>query len=88
MHRKNIKVYTVVLTGGLLVGSFVGELLGRYLPGGVARDFFTTSIAGAFGPISLDLVAIALTLGPLNLYVNIMSLVGIAGAAYLYRSFF
>ncbi|MBA3584580.1 MAG: DUF4321 domain-containing protein, partial [Gemmatimonadetes bacterium] len=46
------------------------------------------SIAGAFGPISLDLVAIALTLGPLNLYVNIMSLVGIVGAAYLYRSFF
>ncbi|HUP00727.1 MAG TPA: DUF4321 domain-containing protein [Gemmatimonadota bacterium] len=88
MHRKNLRVYTVVLTGGLLVGSFLGEMLGRYLPAGVARDFFTTSIAGAFGPVSLDLVAVALTLGPLTLYVNVMSLVGIAGAAYLYRSFF
>jgi hypothetical protein len=88
MHRRNFKIYSVVLTLGLLVGSFVGELLGRFLPAGVARDFFTTSIAGAFGPISLDLVAVALTLGPLTLYVNIMSLVGIAGAAYLYRSFF
>lgn len=88
MHRKSFRVYTVVLTVGLLLGSFVGELLGRYLPAGVARDFFATSIAGAFGPVSLDLVAVALTLGPLTLYVNIMSLVGIVSAAYLYRSFF
>lgn len=88
MHRRNFPLYTAVLAGGLLVGSFLGELLARFLPGGVARDFFTTSVAGAFGPISLDLVAIGLTLGPLTLYVNLMSLVGIVVAAYLYRSFF
>ncbi len=88
MHRKNFKVYTVVLTGGLLVGSFVGELLARFLPAGVARDFFATSVAGAFGPITLDLVAVGLTLGPLTLHVNVMSLVGVALAAYLYRAFF
>ena len=88
MHRKNFRVYTAVLTVGLLVGSLVGELLSRWLPGGVARDFFTTSVAGAFGPVSIDLVAVALTLGPLTLYVNLMSLVGIVGAAYLYRAFF
>ena len=88
MHRKNLKVYTVVLTGGLLVGSFVGELLARFLPAGVARDFFTTSVVGRLGPISLDLIAVGLTLGPLTLYVNIISLVGIALAAYLYRAFF
>ncbi len=88
MHRKNFRVYTAVLTTGLLVGSLMGELLARWLPAGVARDFFTTSVAGAFGPVSIDLVAVALTLGPLNLYVNLMSLVGIVGAAYLYRAFF
>ena len=88
MHRKNFRVYSIVLTMGLLVGSLVGELLARWLPGGVARDFFTTSVAGAFGPVSIDLVAVALTLGPLTLYVNLMSLVGIIGAAYLYRAFF
>lgn len=88
MHRKNFRVYSIVLTMGLLVGSLVGELLARWLPAGVARDFFTTSVAGAFGPVSIDLVAVALTLGPLTLYVNIMSLVGIIGAAYLYRAFF
>jgi len=88
MHRKNLRVYTLVLTAGLLVGSFVGELLARFLPAGVARDFFTTSVVGHLGPISLDLVAVGLTLGPLTLYVNIISLVGIALAAYLYRAFF
>jgi hypothetical protein len=88
MHRRNLKVYTLVLTGGLLVGSFIGELLARFLPAGVARDFFTTSVVGRLGPISLDMVAVGLTLGPLTLYVNIISLVGIALAAYLYRAFF
>lgn len=88
MHRRNLKVYTLVLTGGLLVGSFIGELLARFLPAGVARDFFTTSVVGRLGPMSLDLVAVGLTLGPLTLYVNIISLVGIALAAYLYRAFF
>jgi hypothetical protein len=88
MHRRNLKVYTLVLTGGLLVGSFIGELLVRFLPAGVARDFFTTSVVGRLGPISLDMVAVGLTLGPLTLYVNIISLVGIALAAYLYRAFF
>lgn len=88
MHRRNLKVYTIVLTGGLLVGSLTGELLARFLPVGVARDFFTTSVVGHLGPISLDLVAVGLTLGPLTLYVNIISLVGIALAAYLYRAFF
>lgn len=88
MHRKNFRVYSIVLTMGLLVGSLVGELLARWLPAGVARDFFTTSVAGAFGPVSIDLVAVALTLGPLTLHVNLMSLVGIIGAAYLYRAFF
>jgi hypothetical protein len=88
MHRKNFRVYSIVLTMGLLVGSLVGELLARWLPAGVARDFFTTSVAGSFGPVSMDLVAVALTLGPLTLSVNLMSLVGIVGAAYLYRAFF
>jgi len=88
MHRKNFRVYTVVLTGGLLIGSLLGEVVARFLPAGVARDFFTTSVAGRFGPIALDLIAIGITLGPLTLHVNVLSLVGIALIAYLYRAFF
>lgn len=88
MHRKNLTLYTAVLTLGLLLGSFVGELLARFLPAGVARDFFATSVAGAFGPVAIDLIALGLTLGPLTVHVNVMSLVGVALAAWLYRAFF
>jgi hypothetical protein len=88
MHRKNFKVYTLVLTLGLLLGSLLGELVARFLPAGVARDFFTTSVAGRFGPVTMDLIAVGLTLGPLTLHLNVLSLVGIALTAYLYRAFF
>jgi len=88
VHRKNLKLYTLVLTVGLLVGSLLADVLARFLPAGVARDFFSTSVAGRFGPVAIDLVAVGLSLGPLTLHINVMSLVGIALAAYLYRAFF
>ena len=88
MRRKNFRNYVAVLTVGLLAGSLLGEILARYLPEGVAKSFFTNSVTGQFGPVSVDLIAIGLTLGPLWVAVNIMSIVGLVIAAYLFRSFF
>ncbi|MBA2565231.1 MAG: DUF4321 domain-containing protein [Gemmatimonadetes bacterium] len=88
MWRKSFRNYLAVLTLGLLAGSFAGEVLARYLPEGVAKSFFTNSVTGQFGPLSVDLIAIGLTLGPLSIAVNIMTIVGVVLAAYLFRSFF
>ncbi|MFN2431495.1 MAG: DUF4321 domain-containing protein [Gemmatimonadota bacterium] len=88
MWRKDFRNYLAVLTLGLLAGSLVGEVLARYLPEGVAKSFFTNSVTGQFGPVSVDLIAIALTLGPLSIAVNLMTIVGVVLAAYLFRSFF
>ena len=88
MWRKNFRNYLAVLTLGLLAGSLLGEILARYLPEGVAKSFFTNSVTGQFGPVSLDLIAIGITLGPLSIAVNIMTIVGVVLAAYLFRSFF
>lgn len=88
MWRKSFRNYLAVLTLGLLAGSLLGELLERYLPDGVAKSFFTNSVTGHFGPVSVDLIAVALTLGPLSIAVNIMTIVGVVLAAYLFRSFF
>jgi hypothetical protein len=88
MWRKSFRNYLTVLTLGLLLGSFLGEVMARYLPEGVAKSFFTNSVTGQFGPVSLDLIAIGVTLGPLSIGVNIMSVVGVVLAAYLFRSFF
>jgi hypothetical protein len=88
MSRKSFRNYLAVLTLGLLAGSLLGEMLARYLPEGVAKSFFTNSVTGQFGPVSVDLIAIAITLGPMSIAFNIMTIVGIVLAAYLFRSFF
>lgn len=88
MSRKSFRNYLAVLTLGLLAGSLLGEILARYLPAGVAKSFFTNSVTGHFGPLSVDLIAVAITLGPLSVAVNIMTIVGVVLAAYLFRSFF
>lgn len=86
--RKSFRNYLAVLTVGLLAGSLLGEVMGRTMPEGVAKSFFTNSVTGHFGPVSLDLIAIAITLGPLSVAVNVMTIVGVVLAAYLFRSFF
>lgn len=48
-----------------------------FLPESPARDFLTTSVAAELGPFSIDLVAVALELGPLVLTINVLTLVGI-----------
>ena len=88
VRHKSLRTYVAVLTLGLLAGSLLGEILARWLPDGVAKSFFTNSVTGQFGPVAVDLIAVGLTLGPLTVAINIMALVGVVLAAYLFRSFF
>ncbi|HUU26639.1 MAG TPA: DUF4321 domain-containing protein [archaeon] len=87
MHRKRLSVYAIVLVIGMLVGGYLGEVLSSVIPDGVAKDFFLTSIVGKFGPISVDLAIVALTLGPLMVKVNLVSVLGLFIAFYLFKSF-
>jgi hypothetical protein len=77
-------VWTLVL--GLFLGGLLTHLLGTYLPDGPPRSFFTTSVVASAGPISIDLVAVAVTLGPLELSLNVLTLVGIAIVALFVRA--
>lgn len=67
----------LMLVIGLVLGALLTELSVRFLPDSAAREFFTTSVAAAFGPLVIDLVAVGLTLGPLVLHLNFLSLVGV-----------
>jgi len=87
LHRKRLSVYAIVLVIGMLVGGYLGEVLSSVIPDGVAKDFFLTSIVGKFGPISVDLAIVALTLGPLMVKVNLVSVLGLFIAFYLFKSF-
>jgi hypothetical protein len=67
----------LALVLGLVLGALLTELCVRFLPESAAREFFTTSVAAAFGPLVIDLVAVGLTIGPLVLHLNALSVVGV-----------
>ena len=57
-----------------------------FLPVSAARDFLTTSVEASVGPFSVDLVAVAFTLGPLVVTLNVLTLVGVGIVAFVARS--
>ncbi len=85
-QRRNLRrmVWTVVL--GLFLGGLFTRLSELFMPDSAAREFLTTSVSAAVGPLSMDLGAVSLTLGPLVVTLNVLSLVGIAVVAFVARS--
>ena len=85
-YRRNITrgLWTVVC--GMILGGLLTLLAENFLPGGVARSFLTASVEASLGPVSLDLVAVAFTLGPVSFVLNVLTLVGIAIVALVVRS--
>jgi hypothetical protein len=82
------RFYLGVLVAGFLMGGFFSALLERFLPESAARTFFTYSATPSIGPVSLDLLVVSFTLGPVTLDASILSLVGVAVAFYAARSLF
>lgn len=85
-RRRNVSrlVWTLVL--GFFLGGLLTLLAEMFLPESAARTFLTTAVSASAGPVSVDLVAVAFTLGPITLYLNVLTLVGIAVVAFVARS--
>ena len=85
-YRRNITrgLWTVVC--GLFLGGLLTMLAENFLPGSVARSFLTSAVKGSVGPVSIDLQAVAFTLGPVTVALNVLTLVGIAIVALVVRS--
>ncbi len=77
-------LWTLVL--GLFLGGLLTKLSQIFLPDSAARDFLTTSVSASLGPLSVDLVSVAFTVGPLTLTLNVLTLVGISIVALIARS--
>jgi len=77
-----------VLVSGFIAGGFLTALLRRFLPASAARDFFTTAVSPTIGPVSVDLLVVNFTLGPIGLDVTLLSLVGVLAAYFIARSLF
>jgi hypothetical protein len=57
-----------------------------FLPDSAARDFLITAVDASLGPLNVDLVAVAFTIGPLTVALNVLTLVGIGIVALIARS--
>jgi broad specificity phosphatase PhoE len=76
----------LVIASGFVIGALLTELMALTLPASAARQFFITTVAASIGPLGIDLNVIALTIGPLILRVNFLSIVGILLVAWFARS--
>ncbi|MGH7540013.1 MAG: DUF4321 domain-containing protein [Gemmatimonadota bacterium] len=76
----------LVIAGGFILGALLTELMGLTLPPSAARQFFITTVTASLGPLTVDLHVIALTLGPLVLRANLLSVVGILLVAWFAKS--
>ena len=85
-HRRNVKRLLWTLALGLLLGGLLTQLSVMFLPESPAKTFLTSSVAASAGPLSIDLLVIAFTVGPLILSVNALTFVGILIVAFLVRS--
>ena len=73
---------------GLFLGALFTKIVVLFMPDSVAREFLTTAVSASFGPLSIDLIAVALVVGPLTLSLNALSVIGILLVALVVRSWF
>lgn len=82
--RSHWRVVTILVVGFLL-GAILTKLSLWFVPEGPFREFFTTTVSASVGPLSVDLLVIAFTLGPIMLNVNLFSVAGVLAVAYVSR---
>jgi hypothetical protein len=85
-YRRNVKRLAWTQALGLLLGGLLTKLCELFLPESAAKTFLTMAVEASAGPLAIDLVAFAFTIGPLTLSLNVLTLVGIAIVAFIVRS--
>ncbi len=85
-YRRNFKRMLWTQGLGLLLGGLLTQLAESFLPESPAKAFLTTSVEASIGPLAIDLLVVAFTIGPLVLSLNVLTLMGIAIVAFIVRS--
>ncbi|MFN8579875.1 MAG: twin-arginine translocase TatA/TatE family subunit [Gemmatimonadaceae bacterium] len=57
--------HAMVLAIGFVVGGFMNVFARRFLPVGAVKEFLTTGVTPALGPLKIDLVILSFSLGPI-----------------------
>ena len=82
------RFYLGLLTVGFVLGGFLHAFLVRVLPDGAPKQVLTFAVSPKFGPFSVDLLVMAVTIGPVVITVSVMAVVGVILAYLLARSLF
>lgn len=85
-HRPGF--HALVLAVGFIVGGAVQQAARILFPGGAAKQFLTAGVTPSLGPLTIDLVLVKFSLGPVALDVSLLSLVGVLVAYLIARSLF
>lgn len=85
-HRPGF--HALVLAAGFIAGGLLTQVARRFLPAGAVKEFLTTGVTPAVGPLPVDLVILKFALGPVALDVSLLSLLGILIAYLIARSLF
>lgn len=80
--------HALVLSAGFITGGLLTQVGRRFLPPGAAKEFFTTGVTPAIGPLPVDLVILKFAVGPIALDVSLLSLLGVLVAYLIARSLF
>ncbi len=79
--KKNMPLTIFILLLGLIIGSFIGDLLGMVLPDGAVKTVMTTPLRIGFHPISIDLHIFTLIFG-LMIKINLFGIIGVLILGY------
>ena len=87
-NRRGSVFHALVLASGFIAGGVFQQVGRKFLPPGAAKEFFTTGVTPALGPLPVDLVILKFVLGPIALDVSLLSLLGVLVAYLIARSLF
>ncbi|UCD93993.1 MAG: DUF4321 domain-containing protein [Candidatus Zixiibacteriota bacterium] len=76
MKTRELTFIIVALLLGAILGGFVGELIGSFLPPGAAKILFTKSLKIGFETTRVELYSISFTVG-LMFKINFMSVLAV-----------
>lgn len=80
--------HLVVLASGFVSGGLLTQVARRFLPPGAVKEFLTTGVTPAVGPLPVDLIILNFAVGPVALDVSLLSLLGVLIAYLIARSLF
>lgn len=84
-RKRSYSRAVVVVVGGFILGALLTRLA-QFMPESATREFLTAAVTASLGPVSVGLVALDITLGPLAFHFNVLTLAGIGIVAPIVRA--